>query len=75
MCVLPAGVVGRGGPGPGGQRRARHQDHPVEQHPWTGGHDEVRGRGFPLSHNISTYGPTWNLTQFGGHSLSSLLEL
>ena len=33
--VLPAGVVGGGGPGPGGQRRARHQDHPVEQHPWT----------------------------------------
>lgn len=40
--VLPARVVGGGGPGPGGQRRARHQDHPVEQHPWHGGHYQFR---------------------------------
>ena len=38
--LSPAGVVGGGGPGPRGQRGARHQDHPVEQHPWNGEHDE-----------------------------------
>lgn len=64
--MLPAGIVGGGGPGPGGQRGARHQDHPVEQHPWHGGHYQFRA---------SSYGPAWNLTQFGGHSLSSLLKL
>ena len=38
--MSPAGVVGGGGPSPGGQRGARHQDHPVEQHPCNGEHDE-----------------------------------
>ena len=40
--MLPACIVGRGGPGPGGERRARHQDNPVKQHSWNGQHDDIR---------------------------------